>query len=95
MQIFSNYFAFLGSILLYPAKIVQVVIHEMIQDRIQDDDTRTYKMRSQIVMTFLQFCTESCKIYAKTLIFIETMQINLHMSKYFCTFARWMRAEGI
>ena len=51
MQIFSNYFAFLGSILLYPAKIVQVVIHEMIQDRIQDDDTRTYKMRSQIVMT--------------------------------------------
>ena len=49
MQIFSNNFAFLGSILLYPAKIVQVVIHEMIQDRIQDDDTRTYKMRSQIV----------------------------------------------
>jgi hypothetical protein len=27
------------------------MIHEMIQDRIQDDDTRTYKMRSQIVMT--------------------------------------------
>ena len=32
MQIFSNYFAFLGAISLYPAKIVQVVI--------QDDDTR-------------------------------------------------------
>ncbi len=40
----------------------------------------------------MQFYADLCKISAKTLIFIETMQINLHISKFFCTFAHQMRA---
>ena len=87
-----------GSILHYPANFLCQILHypanfpDVIRFRPLIRNFIRFLLISlhlnDYFVFLLQFYAELCKISAKTLIFIETMQINLHMSKYFCTFAR-------